>query len=133
MSVVEALATLTEMQSAILDGTNAALRHLANTIGTGSVSTSTRLLAVAPAASNVVAPGETYHARLLLLKSLRAKNLQMSCEGQPVAVGADGVGHVRFHAPTRPGPAFWMGTIRLHKYGRDSTYLVRVPYRVARR
>ena len=130
MSAVEALAALTELQSAILDATNAALRHLAATIGAGRLSP--QLLAVAPAESNVVAPGETYHARLLLLKSLPARNLKMYCDGRPVTVGSNGVGHVRFHASTRPGPAFWTATIQLHQYGR-TTFRVRVPYRVAGR
>ncbi len=34
---------------------------------------------------------------------------------------------------TRPGPATWTGTIRLNHYGRDTTFRVTVPYRVARR
>jgi hypothetical protein len=59
--------------------------------------------------------------------------MQLTCNGRPVPIAPNGTGLVSFRAPTRPGPATWTGTIRLNQYGRDTTFRVTVPYRVARR
>jgi hypothetical protein len=91
-------------------------------------------LALAIAQRNVVAPGDTYRARLLLATHLPAAVYQvMSCNGQPVPVDSLGIGQVRFRAPLRIGFANWTGTISLNQNGRDTTFTVRVPYRVVRR
>lgn len=129
--VVAMLADLTHLENLVLDSETQAIRQLTRTVGVRSVPS--RLVAVATAESAVVAPGDTYRAHLFLLKSLVPQSLHMYCNGQAVPVGTDGTGYVRFRASVHPGPATWTGTIRLHQNGRDTTFTVRVPYRVARR
>ena len=89
---------------------------------------------MATAVSNVVAPGGSYRAQFGLVSYFSAQELtmRMNCNGQPVPTNAQGVGLVSFRAPARPGPAQWTGTIRLQSNGRDTTFKVTVPYRVAR-
>jgi len=131
--VVETLAELSQLESRVLASQIHSLKSLA-----GLVSNTTLkqyLQAAATAESNTVAPGDTYRAQLLVIASSTPTRapLSMTCNGQSIPVGPTGVGQVRFHAPTRPGPATWTGTIRLNQYGRDTTFQVTVPYRVARR
>jgi hypothetical protein len=47
--------------------------------------------------------------------------------------GATDLNGERLLAPTDLGPANWAVTIRLHQNCRDTTFAVRVPYRVAPR
>jgi cell division protein FtsB len=131
--VVETLAELSQLESKALASQIHSLKSLA-----GLVSNTTLkqyLQAAATAESNTVAPGDTYRARLLVIANSTPiwAPLSMTCNGRPVPVSPDGTGLVRFRAPTRPGPATWTGTIRLNQYGRDTTFRVTVPYRVARR
>jgi len=109
------------------------LQHIAQ--ATANPYWPTRLVATASAESNVVAPGATYRAELGLVSYYPADKLKMhmTCNGQPVPIGSDGIGQASFRAPTRPGPATWTGAIRLNQNGRDTTFKVTVPYRVARR
>jgi hypothetical protein len=131
--VAEALADLTRLESEILACQAHALQRLSQRVGTRRGRA--HPLAIATAASNVVAPGATYRAQLGLVDyfSARELNMQLACDGRPVPTGPDGTGLVRFRAPTRPGPATWTGTIHLNQYGRDTTFRVTIPYRVARR
>ena len=131
--VADALADLTQLESEIVIRQTHVLRRLARTVGARHWLT--HPLAIAAAESNVVAPGGTYRAELDLVNyfSARELRLHMSCDGRPVALDANGVGLVRFRAPRRPGPASWIGKIRLTQNGRDTTFAVRVPYRVAPR
>jgi hypothetical protein len=110
-----------------------ALHHLANSVG--KANWRLPLLATATAKSNVVAPGETYHAELGVASYYSAKelNIYMACNGKAVLIDANGVGLVRFRAPTRLDPTIWVGTIRVNQNGRDTTFHVTVPYRVVRR
>jgi hypothetical protein len=131
--VVELLAEFSQLESSVLTSQT----HLLNSLA-GLVSNTTLkqyLQAAATAESNIVAPGDTYHARLLVIASSTPTRapLSMTCNGQPIPVGPTGIGQVRFRAPARPGPATWTGTIRLNSNGRDTTFRVTVPYRVARR
>jgi hypothetical protein len=132
-SLAEALADLSQLESEVLARQTRALRRLAKKVGARHWPT--HPLAITAAESNVVAPGGTYRAELGLVNYFSAAelNMHMSCNGQPVWVGPDGVGLVRFRAPRQPGPASWMGKIYLRQNGRDTTFAVRVPYRVARR
>lgn len=57
--------------------------------------------------------------------------LRMRCNGRPVPVDENGLGQVRFQAPWKPGPATWTGSITFVQNGRDTTFKVLVPYRVA--
>jgi hypothetical protein len=131
--VVAALAALAGTESDVLASEMRVLRYLDRPLGEKKLST--RIVAVATAKSNTVAPGATYQARMYLVKSLYYEKLalRMLCNGQPVAVDPFGVGQVRFIAPLRPGPAIWTGSIRFNMNGRDTTFQVRVPYRVAHR
>jgi len=131
--MVEALADLSQLESKALASQIHLLKRLA-----GRVSNTTlkpHLQAAATAQSNTVAPGDTYRAQLLVLASFTPTKapLSMTCNGRPVPIDPAGTGLVRFRAPTRPGPATWTGTIRLNQNGRDTTFKVVVPYRVARR
>jgi hypothetical protein len=94
-------------------------------------------LVLATAERTMVDPGDTYHARLLVaIHGPSDLRMDMACNGRSVPIDSHGMGQVHFRAPLRPGPATWTGTIRLSNYGyygRDSTFKVTVPYRVARR
>ena len=131
--VAEALADLSQLESEVLARQTHALQRIAKSVGAQKWLTHPLITAVAE--SNVVAPGDTYHAQLGLVGYFLANELKMrmTCNGRPVLIGPAGTGLVRFRAPTRPGPATWTGTIRLNSNGRDSTFKVTVPYRVAHR
>jgi hypothetical protein len=130
--LADALADLSQLESEVLARQTHALQRLGQVIGARRWPS--HPLATATAVSQVVAPGGSYRAQLGVVSYFSAKELamRMSCNGQPVRISPQGVGLVSFRAPTRPGPATWMGTIRLHSHGRDTTFKVRVPYRVAR-
>ncbi|MDO7873903.1 hypothetical protein Q5H93_04095 [Hymenobacter sp. ASUV-10] len=92
-----------------------------------------KLIAVATAKANAVAPGDTYKAQIYLVNQLYGARFSMSCNGQPIAVASNGMGEVRFRTPVNIGAAaWWLGTVRVRYQGRDSTFEVRVPYHVAR-
>ncbi|MDO7852641.1 hypothetical protein [Hymenobacter convexus] len=131
MPVVAALAHLTRLESDVRTMEIATLQHLAPELGARKLQG--RIMAVATAGAGSVAPGSTYRARLYLAKVLQGIRVSMACNGQPVHVGPDGQGWVRFRAGRRPGPAVWLGAVHLQQNGRDSIFQVRVPYRVARR
>ena len=126
-----ALAALTRLQSQVLLAESQVFKHINSQVVTNQLES--RLLAVATADRAVVAPGDTYRARLFLVQSFIGLNPRMYCNGQPIPIGPDGAGQVRFRAPTRPGPAAWTGTVRLNYNGRDTTFQTLVEYRVARR
>ena len=130
--VAEALADLCQLENTVLVRQTRSLQRLAKAVRVQEWLT--HLLITATAESSVVAPGDTYRAQLRLVGYFSAAELKMvmTCNGQPVSAGPDGTGLVRFRAPTLPGPATWTGTIRINQYGRDTTFKVTVPYRVAR-
>jgi type II secretory pathway pseudopilin PulG len=131
--MTEALTDLARLESEVLAQQAYALQRLS--AGVGARRLLTYPLAIATAASNVVAPGNVYRAHLGLVGYFSANQLKMkmTCNGRPVPLTPTGIGLVRFHAPTRPGPATWTGTIRINSNDRDSTFRVTVPYRVVRR
>lgn len=131
MPVVAALAHLTKLESDVRAAEIATLQQLAPALGARRLSG--HIVAVATAESNTVVPGTVYRAQLYLTRVMQPIRVSMTCNGQPVRVGSDGQGIVRFVAHRRPGPATWLGTIHLNQNGRDSTFEVRVPYRVVRR
>ncbi|GAB3636058.1 hypothetical protein GCM10027422_16480 [Hymenobacter arcticus] len=131
LPVAEALAALSLLEARVRASEFRALRHLARPLGAPLIPT--RFVAAATAVCATVAPGSTYQARLLVVKSLLPSSMRMYCNGQPVPVGPDGAGFVRFRAPRQAGPASWVGRVRINHNGRDTTFVVRVPYRVASR
>jgi len=131
LSVLDALTSITQLESDVLTAQASALRRLSRAVGPQQLFACP--VAIGTAESNIVAPGDTYHAQLLLVESLTGLPMKMFCDGRPVSVGPDGMGLVRFKAPTRPGPATWTGTICFKQYGHNTTFQVTVPYRVARR
>lgn len=131
MPVTAALAHLTRLESDVRTTETATLKQLAPRLGAKKLSG--RIMAVATAESNIVVPGMVYKAKMYLAKALHGVHPLMTCNGQPVRVGPDGQGLVRFVAPKRPGPAVWLGTIQYNLNGRDTTFQVRMPYRVVRR
>jgi hypothetical protein len=131
LPVVNALASLTQFESEALAAQASALQRLSRSVGARQLVA--RPVAIATAESNMVSPGDTYRAQLLMVSALTGLRPPMTCNGQPIFVDRDGIGQVRFRAPTRPGPATWTGTIRFNQNGRDTTFKVTVPYRVVRR
>ena len=131
VQMVAILADLTHVENLVLTSETQAIQQLTRTVGARSVAS--RLVAVATAKSAVVVPGSTYRAHLVLLKSLVPQSLSMYCNDQPVPVGTDGTGYVRFRAPRQLGPASWVGKVRINQNGHATTFVVRVPYRVASR
>lgn len=131
--VIDALADLSQLESEVLNRQTKALKRIAKTVGARSAIA--HPLVTATAESNVVAPGDTYRAQLGLVGYVSANELRMhmACNGHAVPTTPEGTGLVRFRAPTYPGPATWTGTIRINQNGRDTTFRVTVPYRVARR
>lgn len=131
-TVVEALADLAQAESLVLTHESRALHHLVQALA--SQQWLTRPIALVAADQSTVAPGDTYRAHLLITSYLFSQpRMSMARDGHPVPIDANGIGQVRFRAPLRPGPASWTGTIRVGTTGRDTTFVVRVPYRVARR
>ena len=130
LPVAEALAALTLLEARVRAREFRALQHLARPLGAPRIAT--RLVAAATATSATVAPGSTYQARLILVKSLLIKSMRAYCNGRPVPMGPNGIGTVRFRVPRQAGPASWVGTVRFKQNGRDTAFTVRVPYRVTR-
>jgi hypothetical protein len=132
LPAVAAFAAFARLENDVLTAEAGALRHLASQVSSTRVKW--QLVAMAEAESNTVAPGEMYRARLLLTNALQLPaSARVLCNGQPIPVEAGALGRVRLVAPTRPGPAAWTGTISFRTGGgRDTTFRVRVPYRVAR-
>lgn len=124
-----ALTTLTQLEADVFAYEALALEWLSQPLGARRVPRT--MAAVATAETNVVAPGATYKAQLYLVNNLYGPGISMSCNGQPIAVAPNGMGEVRFRAPAHTGAAAWLGTVRVRYQGRDSTFTVRVPYRVA--
>jgi hypothetical protein len=133
MPVVAALASLSQLESEVRAAELNTLRYLTPKVGAKTLRS--HLVALYSAESSTVAPGQTYRAQLFLgsVLGLRYVPMHMQCNGQPVSVDSGSVGQVRFRAPRKPGPAAWTGTIRFATNSRDTTFQVRVPYRVARR
>lgn len=131
--VADALADLSRLEGEVLARQTPALKHISERVGARQWPM--HPVATATAESNVVAPCGTYRAQLGVVSYFSANELRMTitCNGQPISVDHNGIGLVRFRAPSRPGPATWTGTIRLNSNGRDTTFKVKVPYRVARR
>lgn len=129
--LAEALAALTHVESTLLEGKINALSHVNAQFRAKFLKR--HLVAVVTADSDRFTPGSTYRGQLRVLKSLSAAGMRMECNGQAVAIDAHGVGQVAFRAAGRPGPAARTGTIRYNQNGRDTTFQVRVPYRIAQR
>jgi hypothetical protein len=131
-TIVEALADLARAEYQLKAYENRVLQHIAQSLARKSWLAVP--VALATAESNVVAPGSTYRAQLLVAAHFASnQRMRMTCDGRPIPVDSTGIGQVRFQAPLRPGPAAWTGTIRVSIAGRDTAFAVRVPYRVARR
>jgi len=133
LSLVAALASLSQLESEVRAVELNTLQCLTPKVGAKTLRS--HLVALYSAESSTVAPGQTYRAQLFLgsVLDLRYVPMQMRCNGQPVSVDSSSVGRVRFRASGKPGPSAWTGTIRFNANGRDTTFQVRVPYRVARR
>ncbi|MBD2721232.1 hypothetical protein [Hymenobacter armeniacus] len=126
-----ALAGLAQVENDLLAAEARTLQYLTQQVGRQEPRA--KVVAVALVQSNQVAPGALYCARLLLIKSLLSPSIRMYCNEQPIPIDSDGAGIVGFTAPANTGPAEWHGTIRARLWGRDTTFQVRVPYRVVRR
>jgi hypothetical protein len=136
----EALASLAQLEAAILGDEAAALlaqdlqlacrNALYDEVGARAMPDSTAVVA-----------GQEYRACLSLFAIPKPAGLTMSANGQPIAVMPDGMGRVRFVADPRllgsrkEVIAYWTGIIRArspYTQSGDTTYKVRVPYRIVR-
>ena len=125
------LAMLTQLEADVLSHEMQVQKHMTQHVGARIMLSSYEVMAIAE--NNAVAPGARYQARLFMNKVLAPDSARMYCNGQPVEIDSRGIGQVRLRAPTQPGPAVWVGKMRLKINGRDSVITTRVPYRVARR
>jgi GldM N-terminal domain len=135
-AVTGALATLAGQETRLLLREAEALTVLQARVMTSVLKTSYR--ALAGAETNVVAPGTTYRADLLLAAALyRPTGFTMTANGQPVAAGPDGFGQVAFAVPPLRGAArrqaSWVGSITVRHNGRDTTFQATVPYTIVPR
>ncbi len=137
----EALAALAQLEATVLTSETTALQAQSIMLACGGNIVFDRVGAWAIAESNTVVAGTEYRADLLLTTTLTAAGLSMSANGQPIAVQPDGVGRVRFVADPRllgnrsEVVAYWTGVIRArspYTQSGDTTYKVRVPYRIVR-
>lgn len=137
---VEALASLAQLEAAILGDEAAALLAQDVQLACRNVVYDEIGIRAVPDSAAVVA-GQEYRARLSLFAIPKPAGLTMSANGQPLAVMPDGVGRVRFVADPRllsnrpEVTAYWTGIIRArspYTQSGDTTYKVRVPYRIVR-
>lgn len=136
MPTAVALASLSGLEHRLLARELAVFRHLSKPLQVQALRAGRLSIRFIPAASaqwTTATPGSTYKGSLLLVRSIAEVERTMYCNGHPIPVGADGVGTVRFRAPSKPGPAAWLATIRVKTDGHDSIFQLQVPYRVAQR
>lgn len=99
-----ALVSLTRLQAETRRLATEALQRQAEKVGSGCCMCFNKIGAVAVAASNTVAPGALYEAKLFMAQSATGLRPTMSVDGRPVAVGPDGQGVIEFRVPPlRPG------------------------------
>ena len=135
--LVAALAVLSQKETAVLKLEADALSEQAKKVGATIISFD-KIGAFASAESNTVAAGTKYKAELFLTASATGLQQKMTLNGGALAVGPDGHGKVEFMA--RPGSfdasgnakASWEGRIRFSQNGRDTTFIVKVPYTITK-
>ena len=135
--VVAALATISQKETEILELEAEALRKQAEKVGAKTI-VFDKIGAFASAESNTVAAGTKYKAELFLTASASSISPRMTLNGSSLSVGPDGKGKVEFTA--RPGgfdasgnaKSSWTGTIRFNQNGRDTTFIVKVPYTITK-
>lgn len=129
-------ATLTKLEALIRRNEADALSFLAQKIGTRCMFF-TRINAQAVPASETVAAGGEYQARLFLTEAipLNRSTMQLTANGRSVPMDAeDAVGHVAFSIPpAAPGQpdtvrASWHGTVRAQVCPADTFFTVDVLY-----
>lgn len=140
-TATEGLAALAQLEATVLTSEGAALLAQSTMLACGGNIVFDKVGAWAIAESNTVAAGTEYRADLVLVSSLTIAGMNMSANGQPIAVMPSGIGRVRFVADpqllgNRPEvTAHWNGLIRVksaYTHSGDTAYKVRVPYRIVR-
>ena len=94
--MVGALASVTQMQAAILDQESQALNEIANKVGAGDIKFD-RIIAMVRPESNTVAAGATYKAEMFIAASSSGITPTMAVDGRSISV-IDGTGTVEFKA-----------------------------------
>ena len=94
--MVGALASVSEMQTQILDQEGRALTEIANKVGAGDIKFD-RILAMVRPESQTVASGGTYRADMFIAASSSSIRPTMTVNGKPIPV-QDGLGKVEFKA-----------------------------------
>ena len=137
----EALAALAQLEATVLADEAAALSAQSMRLACGGNIIYDSTHAQALADTSAVVAGTEYHASLFLAAVLKPAGLAMSANGQPIIVPPSGIGQVHFVAdPHLLGNrqevnTYWNGVIQIRSpYTRsgDTTYKVRVPYRIVR-
>lgn len=140
-TAAEALAALAQLEATVLTSETAALESQSILLACGGNIVFDRVGAWAIAESNTVVAGTEYRADLLLATTLTTAGLTMRANGQPITVQPGGSGRVRFVADPRllgdrpEVMAYWTGVICArspYTQSGDTTYKVRVPYRIVR-
>ena len=135
--VVAALATISQKETEVLKYEAEALSAQAQKVGAKTI-VFDKIGAFASAESNTVAAGTKYKAELFLTASASSIHPSMTLNGSSIQVDNTGHGKVEFTA--RPGgfdasgnaKSSWTGTIRFNQSGRDTTFVVKVPYTITK-
>ncbi|WP_345049738.1 hypothetical protein [Hymenobacter glaciei] len=134
-------AALTKLEAIIRRNAAQALSLQSQKIGSCCMCL-TRIGAMAVPASETVAPGGEYQARLFLAEAmyLNRATMQLTANGRkvPLDENGDGVGRVAFSVPaTTTGqadtfPTIWHGVIRVQMCPTDSVFEVDVPFSIVK-
>ena len=135
--VVAALATISQKETEVLKYEAEALSAQAQKVGAKNIIFD-KIGAFASAESNTVAAGTKYKAELFLTASASSIHPSMTQNGSSIVVDNTGHGKVEFTA--RPGSfdasgnarASWEGRIKFNQNGRDTTFIVKVPYTITK-
>ena len=134
-----ALASLTRLEAHVRRQASEALNVQSTKVGSGCCMCFDKIVAMAIASSNTVAPGAPYEAQLFIMKAASSDNPVMTANGKPVSWQPSGEGLIEFRVPplqpNQPDTvrAWWQGTITARVYPKDTTWQLRVPYLIVRK
>lgn len=135
-AIAAALSSLTRLEADVRNHAAEALSGQAQKVG--SSCSFDKIVAMAIATSNTVAPGKVYEAQLFVSMAASSYNPNMTANGKQLDVQPDGAGLVEFKVPSsRPNQpdtmrGWWQGTIKARTYRSDTTWHLSVPYFIVR-
>lgn len=125
--VVLALAKLTQLQHQLHEGQSKVLFGLHSKISKIDDIKFDKIYAGVSAKTNVLTPGDTYQATMVMAAYPGKLNPHMTVNGKPVEV-KEGVGKVHFKTTYPLGKKIWKGTITFKMGGRDTTFHIQKEY-----